>query len=86
MSVAVRPAPSRTLTDFAARLKALLGISAGHIRRIRELIIRHARWRGCHGVICGHIHEPMTLPPHTSHTIAACRNDFTGSAQVGMNS
>ncbi len=47
--------------SFAARLKALLGISAGHIRRIRELIIRHARWRGCHGVICGHIHEPMTL-------------------------
>lgn len=74
-------------------------------------------------MICGHIHEPMTLdsngltycntgdwvencsaliedsegrlqlvwanntkPPHTSHTIAACRNDFTGSAQVGMNS
>jgi UDP-2,3-diacylglucosamine pyrophosphatase LpxH len=27
-----------------------------------------------------------TKPPHTSHTIAACRNDFTGSAQVGMNS
>lgn len=109
--------------SLAARLKALLGISAGHIRRIRELIIRHARWRGCHGVICGHIHEPMTLdsngltycntgdwvencsaliedsegrlqlvwanntkPPHTSQTIAACRNDFTGSAQVGMNS
>lgn len=120
--------------SFAARLKALLGISAGHLRRIRELIIRHARWRGCHGVICGHIHEPMTVdvhgltycntgdwvenctaliedsegrlqlvwptatphqpiqshppgqPPHTSHTIAACRNDFTGSAQVGMNS
>ena len=120
--------------SFAARLKALLGISAGHLRHIRELIIRHARWRGCHGVICGHIHEPMTVdvhgltycntgdwvenctaliedsegrlqlvwptatphqpiqshppgqPPHTSHTIAACRNDFTGSAQVGMNS
>jgi UDP-2,3-diacylglucosamine pyrophosphatase LpxH len=50
--------------SFAARLKNLLGISARHIRRIRELIIRHARWRGCHGVICGHIHEPMTFDVH----------------------
>jgi len=48
-------------TSLTGRIKTLLGISAGHIRYIRELIIRHARWRGCHGVICGHIHEPMTL-------------------------
>ncbi|MFM7038977.1 MAG: UDP-2,3-diacylglucosamine diphosphatase [Planctomycetaceae bacterium] len=50
--------------SFTGRLKNFLGISAGHLRRIRELIIRHARWRGCHGVICGHIHEPMTLDVH----------------------
>jgi UDP-2,3-diacylglucosamine pyrophosphatase LpxH len=55
------PHGPRSVTN---RLKNLLGISAGHIRRIRELIIRHARWRGCHGVICGHIHEPMTLDVH----------------------
>ena len=40
------------------RIKKPLQAISTHLTSFRMRVARYARWRGFHGVICGHIHEP----------------------------
>ena len=47
--------------SLVARAKDRLSFVRRHVSRFRNHIVQHARLRGCHGVICGHIHAPQQL-------------------------
>lgn len=42
----------------SSRVKRSIASIRRHVDRFRQLVVDHARERGCDGVICGHIHEP----------------------------
>lgn len=41
------------------RLKQRIQSLGRHVHLFRSLVVRHARVRGAHGVICGHVHSPQ---------------------------
>ncbi len=47
--------------SFVTRMKRRLSSVGRHVRHYRNQIIRHARHRGCDGIICGHIHAPQHI-------------------------
>lgn len=47
--------------SFVTRMKRRLSSVGRHVRHYRDQIIRHARHRGCDGIICGHIHAPQHI-------------------------
>lgn len=47
--------------SLVVRVKDRLGSLRRHISRFRCHIVQYARLRGCHGVVCGHIHAPQQL-------------------------
>jgi len=44
--------------SLVCRVKRRLRALGSHLTRFRTQVSRHARCRGFHGVICGHIHQP----------------------------
>lgn len=44
--------------SLVGRLMGRLRSLGQHVDRFRRVAVRHARFRGCDGVICGHIHAP----------------------------
>jgi UDP-2,3-diacylglucosamine pyrophosphatase LpxH len=47
--------------SLACRVKRRLRALGSHLTHFRTQVARHARCRGFHGVICGHIHQPELL-------------------------
>lgn len=47
--------------SFVTRMKRRMSSIGRHVRHYRDQIIRHARHRGCDGIICGHIHAPQHI-------------------------
>jgi UDP-2,3-diacylglucosamine pyrophosphatase LpxH len=47
--------------SFVTRMKQRLSTVARHVSHYRNQIVRHARHRGCDGIICGHIHAPQHI-------------------------
>lgn len=47
--------------SLVCRVKRRLRTLGSHLTRFRTQVSRYARYRGFHGVICGHIHEPELL-------------------------
>jgi UDP-2,3-diacylglucosamine pyrophosphatase LpxH len=43
---------------FSSKVKQRIGRALRFIQAYEERLIEHAAWRGCQGVICGHIHMP----------------------------
>lgn len=48
-------------SSLIARLKRRLSSIGRHVEHFRNEVVRHARHRGCDGVICGHIHAPQNV-------------------------
>ena len=46
---------------MVCRVKRRLRTLGSHLTHFRTQVARHARCRGFHGVICGHIHQPELL-------------------------
>jgi UDP-2,3-diacylglucosamine pyrophosphatase LpxH len=44
--------------SLSAFLKNRVKKAVEYVSRYEEAVVREARSRGCHGVICGHIHTP----------------------------
>jgi UDP-2,3-diacylglucosamine pyrophosphatase LpxH len=47
--------------SLVCRVKRRLRTLGSHLTHFRTQVARHARCRGFHGVICGHIHQPELL-------------------------
>ena len=47
--------------SFVTRMKRRFSSIGRHVSHYRNQIIRHARHRGCDGIICGHIHAPQHI-------------------------
>ena len=43
---------------LSGRIKNSFASIRRHVEKFRNLVVKHARDKGCDGVICGHIHEP----------------------------
>ncbi len=45
--------------SLVSRIKDRLSSLKQHVGLFRTRVVQHAKMRGCHGVICGHIHAPQ---------------------------
>ncbi|TWT92529.1 UDP-2,3-diacylglucosamine diphosphatase [Neorhodopirellula pilleata] len=63
--------PNENPYGVCAILKGRVKRAVQFISRYERSILQHARWRECHGIVCGHIHTPAIpqTPPADSDSL-----------------